>query len=349
MRALQLGPYPPPHGGIQTNLVAIRRFLLKRNIPCAVINLTRFRRPEADGVYYPRNAPHVLWLLLRLRYDVVHLHVGGDLTLRLLFLGLVCCLIPRAKAVLTFHSGGYPSSPAGSAAHDRTLLGFVLRRFDRIIAVNGEILKFLHKVGVAPRRARLICPHSYPSGTTQKDGPLPKYLSDFLASHSPVLITVGLLEPEYDLPLQVEAIGLLRSAFPNAGLIIVGSGSLEEDLRRSIRMKPYGPHVLLCGDLPHDTVLRTISKSDLMLRTTLYDGDSVSVREALHCGIPVIATDNGMRPEGVRLIPVGDISALRGTIEEALETSVPARPIEITSDEQNLEAVLNIYQEAMRE
>ena len=33
MRVLQLGPYPPPHGGVQTNLVAIRAFLLKAEHP----------------------------------------------------------------------------------------------------------------------------------------------------------------------------------------------------------------------------------------------------------------------------------------------------------------------------
>ena len=27
MIILQMGPYPPPHGGVQTNLVAIRRYL----------------------------------------------------------------------------------------------------------------------------------------------------------------------------------------------------------------------------------------------------------------------------------------------------------------------------------
>ena len=44
----------------------------------------------------------------------------------------------------------------------------------------------------------------------------------------------------------------------------------------------------------------------ILLRTTLYDGDAVSVREALWIGTPVIASDNGMRPEGVRLVPKED-------------------------------------------
>src|ERR1022692_2138913 len=120
MRVLQIGPYPPPHGGVQTNLVDIRNYLRKQGCSCEAINITRHRRADADGVYYPRNALELVRLLLRLRYDVVHLHIGGHLSGRLLALSLVCCLMPGSKAVLSclmpgskavlsFHSGGYPS------------------------------------------------------------------------------------------------------------------------------------------------------------------------------------------------------------------------------------------------
>jgi len=57
MRVLQLGPYPPPHGGVQSNLVAIRTFLRLHHVPCAVINITRHRKPDSDEVYYPGVQP----------------------------------------------------------------------------------------------------------------------------------------------------------------------------------------------------------------------------------------------------------------------------------------------------
>ena len=44
MTVLQIGPYPPPHGGVQTNLVAIRDYLRAHGHSAPVINLTRFRR-----------------------------------------------------------------------------------------------------------------------------------------------------------------------------------------------------------------------------------------------------------------------------------------------------------------
>src|SRR5262245_31631763 len=156
MRILQMGPYPPPHGGVQTNLVAIRRFLLSRGVPCAVINLTRYRREDGDEIYYPKNSLEVLRLLTRLQYDIIHLHFGGNLSPRLMSLALVCCVMPRSKTVLTFHSGGYPLSKAGKSARPLTFRGLVLRRFDRVIGVNQELAELFRRFGVPARRIRLI-------------------------------------------------------------------------------------------------------------------------------------------------------------------------------------------------
>jgi glycosyltransferase involved in cell wall biosynthesis len=343
MKVLQLGPYPPPHGGVQTNLVAIHEYLRRRGIACAVINLTRFRKPGADEVYYPASALQLIRLLLRLRFDVLHLHIGGDLTPRLLALGLVCSLKPGSKSVLTFHSGGYPSSPQGRTARPGTLRGFVFRRFDFLIGVNAEIVELFHRFGVPPERTRLVGPHAFAAGSAGAVDARPQALQALFAAHSPLLLTVGLLEPEYDLPLQIEVLGLVREKYPQAGLAIIGAGSLEADLTARIAAKPYAEHILLCGDVPHAGTLRAIEECSVFLRTTLYDGDSISVREALHVGAVVIASQNGMRPPGVRLIPPANLEALREAILEAL-AAPPTRKPPAPADETNLQAVLDIYE-----
>jgi len=345
MRVLQLGPYPPPHGGVQTNLVAIRRFLLEQGVPCEAINLTRFRRPDQDGVYYPKNALELTWLLVRLPYDILHLHIGGNLSARLLGLSLLCCWLPGRRAVLTFHSGGYPSSPQGRAMHRGSWRGFVLRQFDAVIAVNQEIAGFFEKCGVAPSRIRMIPPHSLPASL---DGSgWPAGLREFFDSHQPLLLTVGLLEPEYDLPLQIELLGAVRRRYPNAGLAIIGSGSLQVELEAQIKAVPYASHIRLCGDVEHGVTLRAIDACDVFLRTTLYDGDSISVREALHLGVPVIATDNGMRPPGVHLIAVSDSAGCLRMIDHVLAEPAPQQLRSHVTTADNIQAVVQVYRELL--
>jgi glycosyltransferase involved in cell wall biosynthesis len=344
MRVVQLGPYPPPHGGVQTNLVAIREYLRRHGHSCEAINLTRFRREDADGVYYPEGASALMRLLWRLPADILHLHFGGDLTPRLLGLALFCTLLPRRKTILTFHSGGYPGSPAGQTAARATLRGFVLRRLHGLIGVNAEIAALFAKFGVRRERIRTILPIAVQP--PDRSLPLPERLAVFLNTHSPALLTVGLLEPEYDLPMQIDCMAAILRQYPRAGLLIVGAGSLEESLRAHLARTPYRDHVLLYGDLPHALTLRATLECDLLLRTTLYDGDSVSVREALYIGTPVIATDNGMRPEGVHLIPPSDPQRLLDAVCQVL--SAGRSPKAAGGDgQENIRAVVEFYQEIL--
>lgn len=343
------GAYPPPYGGLQVHVVALRRFLRERGITCAFVNLDRHRNQEHDDVFYPDSALGVLRLLLRLRYDVIHQHVGGALSKRHMMLAFVCSLLPWAKTVFTLHSGGYPSSPEGRALTPRSPKALILRRFDRLIAVNREGADFFERIGVPPQRIRVIAPHAFSApdveriSTSDRRALVGDRMEDFLQRHRPALLTVGLLEPEYNIDLQVEAFGAIRQRFPQAGLIIIGSGSLEDRLAQQIAAHPAAEHILLCGDVPHDATLRVIADADLLLRTTSYDGDAISIREALYFGTRVLATENGMRPVGVSLIERLAASAIADEVERQLGAPAGERP-DVPGD-RNLGEVLELFEE----
>ena len=322
--------------------MAIRSYLVELGIPCAVMNLTRHRRARADQLYHPESVLQVIRLLRDLSYDIIHLHHGGDLSWRLLGLYCLCTLLSEKKTVLTFHSGGYASSKRGSAASRWRLQGLVFRRLDRIIVVNEEMRSMFIKFGVSPTRIRLIPPYAFKEPPADRSLPAP--MRDFFESHSPLLLTVGLLEPEYDLALQIEILGRIRERHTGAGLVIIGSGSLHRELRTLRQGKAYAEHILLCGDVPHQDTLCAMRECDALLRTTLYDGDAVSVREALFMGVPVIATDNGMRPPGVRCVQVSDPDALEQAIEKLLSTPRDRDP-QGDSGRENLDAVVSLYKE----
>ncbi len=343
MNVLLLGPFPPPHGGVQTNLTAIRRFVREQGGHCMVVNLTRHRRPDADDVRFPSSAWETLKLVLRLPADVIHLHIGGDVTTRLLALALVCCMRAPGRVVLTLHSGGYPDSPAGRTAARYTLRGIIFRRLARIVVVNEQLAALLvGPFGVSREKVRLIAPHALPAAPAPTL--IPKPIKAFFDTHRPVLLSAGWLEEEYDYPLQIRALERIRESFPKAGLAILGEGRLEAELRAQLRESPARADVLLAGDIGHTEALAAIANCDIFLRTTLYDGDAISVREALHFGIPVIATDNGMRPPGVELIPIGDLHAL---VEAARRIASQQRGerTAVGRDDSNIRAIWSLYQE----
>ena len=350
MKVVQIGPYPPPQGGVQSNICAIRKYLLEHGHHCAVFNITSNRSGTGEAVYHPRNAWQLLRLLVSFPADVLHLHIGiqtgSPFASRLILLGWVITLLPGRKTVFTFHSGGFSGSVHGKRLTPASLLARLFRRFDFNIGVNDELVALFRRLGVPESRSRKIYPHAL--APPRPGVEIPAVVREFLNAHSPTLLFVGLLETEYDLGLQIDALGAVRERYPNAGLLLVGSGSLELELRRRIAAHPLGEHFLLAGDMPHEVTLHIMVACDALLRTTVCDGDSVAVREALFLRLPVIATDNGMRPDGVRLIPVGGSAELRATIL-ALLADPPMRQMQTTPDDSNIAEVVRIYEELLKD
>jgi glycosyltransferase involved in cell wall biosynthesis len=342
LSVLQLGPLPPPWGGVQTNIDGLRQYLRRHGHEVAGVNLTRHRRADTAEEYFPAGAWELLALLGRLPHKILHLHLGGTLNRRLLGLCLALTSLPGKKSVLSFHSGGYPSTPEGRKAHWASAAGYCFRRFDAVIGVNDELRETFARFGVRPERNHRILPYWVPEEAPALEAGAAR---DFIESHKPCLISVGLLEDEYDLPRQLEAFERLRETHPGAGLLWIGSGSREADLRRRIAASPAGSHVLLLGDVPRPQTLAAIAAASLMWRTTLYDGDAVSVREALHFGTPVVATDNRMRPQGSRLCAIAHTESLLEATRAALAESGAgqARQRRAQDGEANLRAVLEVY------
>ena len=63
-------------------------------------------------------------------------------------------------------------------------------------------------------------------------------------------------------------------------------------------------------------------------------------------GAPVIATDNGMRPAGVQLVPVHDAARLRDVILELLAAPAP-RPAPAGDGQENIRAIMDFYREVL--
>jgi glycogen synthase len=349
MHVLQLGPFPPPEGGVSQNLMAIRAELQRAGHECSVIVTSRSAgvEPEAN-VFHPNGAFELVRLVNKLKFDVLHLHIGGKIPLRVLGLIAFCGIRAVGRSVLTLHSGGYVTENVGSSKLI-TLTGAIFRKYRKIICVNSSMRGMFREYGVPENRLHVILPFSVEP--LERAPVMPQELGEFMARHNPVLLTVGGLEDEYELLKQIDALEEVLKVLPEAGLLIAGSGSMEEDLKKTIDSKLYGQRILLAGNVPHTVTLRLISDSDILLRVTKFDGDAISVREALHLGTPVIATDNGMRPAGVELVsmPLKTVDLVDKIL--TVLRHPPERPpfTEPGDGRDNIRAVLNVYEEIVNE
>lgn len=342
MRILQLGPYPPPEGGVSRNMLAIRDAARRNGHSCTIIATAKSSRKNGDAdVHHPSSASGVLRLLATLKYDVVHLHVGGDITGRVMALALAVSAFGRGRCVLTVHSGAFPLSVEAMAARPSSLRGRIFRRFSKVIAVNDQIADVFRRYGVADDVLSVILPYSLaaPDPTVRLDAKL----AQFAEAHTPLLLSVGGLERDYEPLFQIASMRSVLREDPNAGLLLVGDGSMRHEVESAVAESGYSDKILVAGNVEHAKVLHLLARADVLLRTTLFDGDAISVREALHLGTPVIATDNGMRPDGVELIEVGDEAGLVAKIGQITANTTGARPA-AEPDFSNIDAVLKLYE-----
>jgi glycosyltransferase involved in cell wall biosynthesis len=98
----------------------------------------------------------------------------------------------------------------------------------------------------------------------------------------------------------------------------MGSGEHQAEARKLVKGAGLEDNLLLVGDVDHDTCLELMSRSDVFVRPTLSDGDSISVREATSLGIPVVASRIGARPSGAILFEPGNVEDMLSKLDLAL-------------------------------
>jgi len=112
---------------------------------------------------------------------------------------------------------------------------------------------------------------------------------------------VGRVEPDKGIAEAVAALPLLRQVRPDAHLVFVGpvdeaSGSARE-IDRLAETLGVAPAVQLAG--AHEDAATLLSAFDVLLHPSRHEALPRAVLEALHAGIPVIATAVGGIPEAI--------------------------------------------------
>lgn len=313
MKILLIGPVPPPHGGISVHVSELRRQLTAAGIPCEVLDTRDVRRGFTMWRYAWNG-----WTL--------HLHTNGH-NAKSWWLALLCGIAGRLAAgcVLTLHSGMAPAY-LNSSPWRMSVARMVCGLYTRVVCVSPAILD------AVPNDRTEILPACLP--VARGTAAVGDRLAAWIEGRRPLLSTALFFRPEYGFDVLSAAMKRLREAHPALGCVVMGGTAPYTD----------GGTMFLTGDLDHDTCLALMARSDVFVRPTLQDGDSISVREALSLGVPVVASRVGTRPDGVVLFRPGDAEDLASKVEEALamERRDPA-PVRGC-----LERLLEIYEEAPR-
>jgi glycogen(starch) synthase len=317
-------------------------FLRRRGHRVVVLN-TGARKDirEPDLINVP-SAGALLGLLLRGPAALLHVHVSFADDLGKLAPVCLAAAARRVPWLVTLHSGNSPRCFAALPAPRRRVATAILRRAHTVVCVNASIRDGFSQV-VAPKRLAVVSPFH----VDVAEAPLPDALAQFVSARRPLLTCVGLYEPTYGFDKAIELMAVLRRSMPEAGLVLVGDLKRADPFRDAIRRAQLDGHVMLSGNLSHGQCIRLMRQSSLFLRPTLYDGDSLSVREALALGIPVLATPTDFRPAGVTLFDPNNAADLTAKALALLASGAAGGTRTEAGEEENFEALRRLYLQAL--
>lgn len=292
-------------------------------LKCHVLNVQP-KAPASEKYITISGAADLVKELFRHVYDdwTLSVHTNGH-NIKSWLTSLVCGVTAQfgPGGTLTLHSGMLPDYLQGPAWR-RTVARFTCVMYDRIICVNEEIADELASLGV-PRRQLEIKPAFLPIPLSQFS--IPERIESWMRRRSPVISATLFFRPEYGFELLLEAVSILRQRHPALGCLVMGGEEDSAEVRCLIKERRLSETILLAGDVDHELCLALLSQSAVFVRPTLRDGDSIAVREAMSCGIPVVASNVGTRPTGTLLFESGDLKGLVEQVEKALTVHAKAK------------------------
>ena len=261
----------------------------------------------------PGNDPKFVWNLVRLfrreRPDIVHTHAWGTLCE-----GLLAARLAGVPQVVHGEHGTLQLKP-----YQARIQRFAWGRVDRLLSVSSRLAEAMAKATGHPLdRVEVIRNGVDLSRFTAVDrGEARRHLN--LPSGTIAIGTAGRLVPVKDQARLLEAFAQLAHRGLQFAGIIAGDGPLRADLDARAHALGIQDRVRFLGHRPD--VERIYAALDLFVLSSVSEGLSNTILEAMASGLPVVATRVGgadeLIDEGTTglTVPASNAAALGGAIE----------------------------------
>ena len=267
--------------------------------------------------------------------QLLHAHLGEDLAI--VPIAMAAARRHRIPWVLTIHASLTHTLVGGGAR------GALLRRLGGPL----ERLGTQHADGVivlAPRLARLLAGggvpeariHVIPSGVevarAQADGEGPSLLDPAVRRNGrPRVLFAGRLAEQKGVRYLVEAAARMRTQAVE--ICLVGDGPERRMLEELVRRHGLEDRFSFLGFQPHDAIPQLMRTADLLVLPSIYEELGSVLLEAMHAGLPIVASDTGGIADAVGdaavLVPPRDAASLAGALDTLLADG--ARRSELTA------------------
>lgn len=229
--------------------------------------------PKIGRLAYLLAVPRVRRTIRQLRPDVVHAHYAGGY-------GLVGALSGFHPLVISAWGSDVLVVPRTEPIM-KWLIRKCLDRADLITSVAEHMSVSMRAMGIAGRILTLTY-----GADTEVFRPRP----ESIWTSSGLIVSTRHMEPIYNVGALVEALPEIIAVVPSVRAVLIGDGSMRKQLEERTRELGLESHVEFKGRLTETEVAAWLSKADIYVSTSLSDGNSISLHEAMACGaFPVVS------------------------------------------------------------
>jgi glycosyltransferase involved in cell wall biosynthesis len=295
--------------------------------------IEEFRAIGIEPVYLAHRGPHTtlrtLWrlyrLVRRLKIEVVHTHLFIDTVL-----GRAAALMAGVPVVTTLHCSADAERAKSGARRSRRWWGNMVEDHtarlgtDVFVAVSQAACDNYVQYRRVPAARVTVLRSGLDIERLSRPGS-----SDNMGLDTPVLLSVGRLQPIKGHALLIPMMKLVLAQEPRARLLIAGEGGERSRIERLIRDAGLEESVLLLGQ--RSDIPALLESSTLFVLPSLSEALPLAVLEAMAAGCPVVATRVGGVPELVvhgetgLLVEPGDCGALAAAVLELIGDRERAR------------------------
>lgn len=246
------------------------------------------------------------------KIDIIHSHNGCTLYAAL------AGKLARVKGIVHADHGRLVPDRWGAIIEDRYSSFFI----DKFIGVSEELTEYLaSKVKINRKKLMTII-----NGVdTEKFKPISLELRKKLKNaidlndRDKIIGTVCRLDPIKNLEFLIECMPSICEAIPECKLLIVGDGPAKEQLIAHTRNLGLESKVIFMGRKAD--IENILPLFDIYVNTSLSEGTSMTILEAMACGLPIVASAVGGNKKLVgssngRLFLLNDSEGFKGNIIE---------------------------------
>ncbi len=224
-----------------------------------------------------------LFKLIGIRGDVYHFEFGGTAVDQIDFLrefARPCITSFRGSDIST-----YPSYKPDLAAKYQEVMRYSDRIHCTAIAIASKAAQFGDPQKIFINRPSTDAAYFKPQGTNSRDPNL--------------IITAGRLKWVKGLTYSLLAVAQLAPRYPKLKYVIVGDGPAKEELMFYVSDLGIQEHVHFYGPASAEEIRDLLEKSSIYLLSSVSEGISNAVLEAMAMETPVIVTNAGGMAEAV--------------------------------------------------